>query len=105
MADEIIFEGVFERIKALYHLSSDAALARYLGMFPQDLPRLKKTENLPYKQILNACPPADWEFLFLGRRPPERSEGSITMESAVKYLADLGLAVTLSKPHGAPPGS
>lgn len=97
MPDEINFEGVFERIRELYQLPSDAAMARKLDMFAQDVPRMRKSGNLPYKQILNACPPSDWEFIFTGRRPPERSEGPITFESAMEYLSMLGWKVTLEK--------
>jgi hypothetical protein len=97
MGDEIFSNAVFTRIRELYRLDSDAAMARRLGIFPQDVPRQRKSGNLPYKQILNACPPGDWEFIFTGRRPPERSEGPITFEASMEYLASLGYRVTLEK--------
>jgi hypothetical protein len=93
MPDEIVADAVFDRIRHLYGLPSDAAMARKLGIHPQDVPRQRKTGNLPYKQILMTCPPEDWPFIFLEQRPKE--PGRSAWEAAAAELRSKGLRMIL----------
>jgi hypothetical protein len=88
---------ILGRIAHLYGCKTKADLGRVLGMSLKSIWAAIERESVPYPQIVDKCPPSDWEFIFTGRRPPERSEGPITFDAAMEYLASLGWRVTLEK--------
>lgn len=94
MNDKIDSNAVFERIKLLYGISSDAAMARHLDIAPQDIPRFRKTGNIPYKQILNVCRPLDWTFILMNK---SLTLPEITVDRALDVLAKAGYRVTIEK--------
>lgn len=77
MADEIVASAVFDRIREVYKLPSDAAMARHLGIYPQDIPRRREKGNVPFEAILKTCPPLDWEYLFFGVRSQPHHRDSL----------------------------
>lgn len=93
MVDKIVADAVFDRIRELYGLASDAAMARHLGIYPQDVPRRREKGNVPFEAILTTCPPADWEYLFTGTR----SAPTLDTDAALDLLHSKGYAVTLRK--------
>lgn len=58
-------------------------------------------ESIPYPQIVDKLPPADWEFIFRG----ERSEPSksLSLEDALRYLFSQGFRCTLEPLGGQGP--
>lgn len=96
MGDEIIPHPVFDRIRELYQLPSDAAMARMLKIYPQDVPRQRKSGNIPYKQILSECPPEDWPYIFKGSVAPQGPAAGGTdpiLAQAIKTAIDAGYDV------------
>lgn len=102
MASKIVPHAILDRIRALYDLPSDAAMARKLKIAPQDIPRFRKTGNTPYKQILNEVHPKEWEYVFHGRR----SSYAQPLAEAIRHVEAAGLAViskdALRSPAGPP---
>jgi hypothetical protein len=91
---------ILARLAKEYGFASDAALGERLGVTRQTISAWRNRDSLDYRLLLEKFPDADLNWLFLGRRPAERSGAEqITFELAMEYLTMLGYEVSVKKAH------
>jgi hypothetical protein len=69
--------AILGRVALLYGCKTKADLGRTLGMSLKSIWAAIERESVPYPQIVDKCRPADWEFIFTGRRPAASAEPSL----------------------------
>lgn len=57
---------IFDRIKQVYGLKSDADLARLLGMHPSSVSMRRQRGKPDYERIIRSCADADLNWIFRG---------------------------------------
>lgn len=89
--EEKLCEAIFGRIRSEFGHRSDAEMARFLGIHPQDVPRMRRTGNPPFRAITAKVPPEHLAYILTGIRP----EASPTdLESAITRIRNAGGTVS-----------
>lgn len=70
-----------------------AELGRALGMELKAIWAAMKRGGVPYPQIVDKIPPADWEYIFRGTR----SAPTLDTDAALAFLHGKGYRVTIEK--------
>lgn len=84
MENTVFFDAVLQRLKDVSGATTDADLAKLLGMSPQAFNNRKKTKSLPNTEILDFCNKQgiDLNYVFRG----EGKAGGDTLRAAIAEL-------------------
>lgn len=85
--------AIFNRICEAKGFSTDAELGAFLGKSPQSMSQHRKNSSFDLKTLVERFGDLDMNWILLGRRPPERSEGEIPLSDMILRILDAGYRV------------
>jgi hypothetical protein len=98
MNREPLFENVMHRLKSVFKIDNDKALAGKLGMSPSAFANRKSIHSIPYEQVIAAAKSRNMslDWVFLGRGEPYDTSSPDEVSSAPSFnvegaLVDPGL--------------